>query len=622
MTTSGGNGGDGRFVVFTNSSSPQQLDLGALIRSLPQVTNKVQGFGGGKIQLHPGVYFTGTNGLFVGNPFDLELCGSAYGQTAIVFTNMNGTTPGLCLASTNGNCLSVYIHDLYLCTTTDTTNAILSITNTARDHLARLVICPWTLATNANGEAGGRFGASTNNIGLNIASLNGQQTILEDISLTGLWVGAAIGVDHLRILGYLGLEVCGGGGVSAAWGTNIYCVGGGLFLNGNFNDDVISGIHSYSTPISIVNNVSAAPLGQLLVIGGDTQEEGYYRSLTATTNGPPIVFLFHHHFGGGRGHDGTLAFDGSSWSILDRSPVNVVDLYQDGIGTKASIHFGVGGQDFMVLGDYTGRGNAGIVLAADVIAKKSLSISNLVTLTNFDFYNITISASTNAGVNGNYTYARTNSKPPYVVLTNGYSANVIVMPSPSYGTPVLQSANDIGVDARSRYYPTLNDGTLASINGPWTVEDGVDAKVYGQAAILSYPVQIKDDTVSAPNFAGNGHGLTNFNIIATTDWSTVFGSALIITNKAYTNRSGHALSVQVPVKWHHVPGHKSELVLNVDGAKVSHAGFDDGGSVSGKHIFMDGNVSGFVPVNAVVLFDGSNLDQFTIDGVPQITIWP
>jgi hypothetical protein len=551
----------------------------------------------------------------------LELCGSAFGQTAVVFTNMNGTTPGLCLVSTNDNCLSVYIHDLYICTTTDTTNAILSITNTARDHLARLVICPWSFATNANGEAGGRFGSSTNTIGLNIASLNGQQTILEDISLAGLWVGAAIGVDHLRISDYFGLEVCGVGH-SSAWGTNIYSVGGGLVLNGNINDDVICGLHSYSTGISIVNNVNATPLSQLLFVGGDTQEEGPYRSVTAFTNAPPLVFLFHHHFGGGRGHDGTLSFNGSSWSILDQSPPNVVDLYQDGIGGKASIHFGVGGRDFMVMGDYSGRGNTGIVLAADVIAKKNLSISNLVTSTNFDFYNITISGSTNAGVNGNYTYACTNSKPPYVVLTNGYSVNGIVLLSPSYGSPVLQATNDIGVDDGLRYYPALNDGTLASMNGPWTDDGGLDKNVFGRAAILSYPVQIKDDTVSAPNFVGNAHGLTSFNITTTTNWSTVFGSALVVTNKAYTNHHGHSLAIQVPVKWLQVPGHKSELVLNVNGAKVSHAGFDDGGSALKKRVVMDGNVSAFVPTDAIVLFSGDNLDQFTVDGVPQITIWP
>ncbi|MGA2787892.1 MAG: hypothetical protein ABSF60_10225, partial [Verrucomicrobiota bacterium] len=72
-----------RLVVFTNTSSPQSLDLGALIRALPQVTNKAQGFGGGEIRLGPGTYFTGTNALAVNTPFDLELGGAGMKLTAL-----------------------------------------------------------------------------------------------------------------------------------------------------------------------------------------------------------------------------------------------------------------------------------------------------------------------------------------------------------------------------------------------------------------------------------------------------------------------------------------------------------------------------------------------------------
>jgi hypothetical protein len=358
-------------AVFTNTTSPQNIDLGALIHSLPQVPNNAAGFGGGKIQLGPGTYFTSTTAFSATSPFMLELCGSAFGQTAIVFTNMTGGTSGLSLetrAGSHDNYLSVYIHDLYLCTTADNTSAILSITNTARDTLQRLVFCPWAYATNAYGNAGGNYGRTANQIGLLIQSTLGEETILDDVGLAGLWVGAAIGADHLRVHGYLGIENCGAnysvGGSSAAWGVNVYSVGGGLFLNSSLEDVMIEGMHSFNTMYPIIDNEPASTLGwisgQILILGGDNTEFGQYRSLVVYTNGIPLVYLFNHKFlGGGHAEDGILQFNGSSWSVINQSPPNIIEIYQDGLGNDISEHFAIGGNDVMVISDnaVTAEGN-------------------------------------------------------------------------------------------------------------------------------------------------------------------------------------------------------------------------------------------------------------------------
>ncbi len=499
-----------RVAVFTNTASPQNLDLGALIRSLPKVPNKAAGFGGGKIQLSPGAYFTTTNGFSVSTPFMLEIAGSAYGQTAIVFTNWDGRTPCLSLVSiytTDGrNSLSTYIHDLYLCATTDKTNSILSITNTARDHLARLVICPWSFATNANGEAGGDYGRSTNTIGLNISSIDGQQTILEDVSLAGLWVGAAIGADHLRIHGYLGIENCGGGVPSTTWGTSIYSVGGGVFLNYGINDNVIEGLHSYDTLYPLIGNSSCG--SQTLVIGGDWGESYDIRSLSVCTNGSSFVFLFHKGRRNISDADRILRFNGSSWSIIDQSPPNVVSISQEGpIGESSSVYFAVGGKNLMTL-CRSSTGNMQVE-TPNLTVDDNLTISNLTSPPIFDYYNITLSGSIYSSVNGTYTFAYTNSDSGYCVLTNANgSTNGIVILDPTFGSIMLMPTNMIGsYDTPLAYWPAFNGGTaLSSMNGLWVDMNDNDNNVTGTAA-FSHLLQIKDGTVSAAGFTGNGSGL-------------------------------------------------------------------------------------------------------------------
>jgi lysophospholipase L1-like esterase len=513
--------------VFTNTASPQNLDLGALIRSLPIVPNKAAGFGGGKIQLSPGTYFTSTNGFQWSTPFMLEIAGSAYGQTAIVFTNWDGRTPCLSLASsytTDGrNCLSTYIHDLYLCATADKTNSILSITNTARDHLARLVICPWSFATNANGEAGGDYGRSTNTIGLNISSINGQQTVLEDVSLAGLQVGAAIGVDHLRIGGYLGLELDGGtfNARSAAWGTNIYCIGGGLFLNAGINDDVIEGVHSYNCQYPLVKNSDGR---QFLIIGGDWSESAA-RSLTVIPNGSdaePFIFLFQKGMDNANG-DKILQFNGTDWVVIDRAPPNIIDIHQTGTGPDVALKLATGGMDLLTL------------QSSNVIIN-SLTLSNLTSPPVFDYNHITISGSTNTGVNGVYVFGYTNSAEGYYVLVNtNESGYGIVIDDPLFGGIILESTNLIGLCEGLIFYPSSFGGGPAAMNGPWTDYFDLDNNVSGRAD-AAFLFQITGGTVWATNFVGNGYGLTGLqanSIVGTlTNNTTGIASALSQTNFA------------------------------------------------------------------------------------------
>jgi hypothetical protein len=517
-----------RVQIFTNTANPQKLDLGALIRALPKVSNQSAGFGGGKIQLLPGTYFTSTNGFSVNTPFMLEIAGSAYGQTAIVFTNWDGRTPCLSLASSSRNCLSTYIHDLYLCATTDKTNSILSITNTARDYLARLVICPWAFATNADGEAGGDYGRATNTIGLNISSINGQQTILEDISLAGLWVGAAIGVDHLRVHGYLGIENCGGGTSAAAWGTSIYSVGGGVVLNHGMNDNVIEGLHSYGTLYPLIGNANGG--SQTLVIGGDWGESYNVRSLSVFTNGSFFVFLFHHALRDESDADRILQFNGSSWSVIDQPPPNVVSISQKGpAGGSPSVNFAVGGRNLLAL-----RRNAAgnlQVEASNLTVDDNLTVSDLTSPPVFDYYNITISNSIYSSVNGTYTYAYTNSDSGYCVLTNANgSTNGIVILDPAFGLILLEPTNMIGSpDTPLAYWPASESGTtLSSMNGPWVDLNDIDNNVIGMAA-ASRSLQIKDGTVSAVDFIGNGSGLTNLqagNLVGPVATATTAATAL------------------------------------------------------------------------------------------------
>ncbi len=353
-----------QMMRFDPGTNVFYINLGAEIASLYLDTNAAA-FGGGKLQLNAGTYFTGTNAFFtdVSSPFMPEICGAGAGRTVIVFTNWNGTCPAWTLGSLRANPLSVYIHDLRICTTNDCTNSILKIYNTAVDHLERLVFTPWPATLSDPGEPIAGTHLFVNAIGLEIDSTSGEGTSLKDLYFGGMHIGAIIGADHPRIEGYIGFEDCGGADwpscISAAWGTNLYSVGACMYINSAFNDAVVFGTHSARSQNGIIRN--SATVANILFIGGDSQETGGFRFLTtdAYTNASsgPLISMYKSKFNdvNATPNDGTLYFTGTRWTNRPTAPPNLLSVDV----RRNSFVWSIGGHEVLTLSSTNITGNGG-----------------------------------------------------------------------------------------------------------------------------------------------------------------------------------------------------------------------------------------------------------------------
>lgn len=427
-----------RSFLFTNWTAPRSLNLQAMLDALPRVSDQSNYAGGGKIEIPAGVYFVGTNFLNVTKPFKLELSGSGAGVTALVITNGSGETPGFNFFCTNGNQLSLYIHDLFLCTLTDVTNAILGIHGVAQAQLNRLTFAPWSFLLAANGEVGGHWSsANTNTIGLWLDNGNGQGITSSDLNFIGMHIGLVENCDHYRNYGYMGIEVCGQDTVVAqpfllqnSWPTNLIlstpwgttptmplAIGCGIMIPWNmFQDSTIEGVHTFNTSIEVINaDRDDSQYDSKIFHGGVWSEGAAFRSLTLYTNSGPLIFEDTFPFHGNNIPDYLLSFGSNGWTYITTPPPNVIGMSHRGIGTNTMWQLSVGGtivstwtQSGQSVSSITGPGTLRSALATNTTGVL-LTNSVLFVGTNYDALGAAQAATNSIGIaSGLAAFAPTN----------------------------------------------------------------------------------------------------------------------------------------------------------------------------------------------------------------------
>lgn len=393
-------------VVFTNTAEIHNIDLMAMLNSLPHSTSRMIP-GGGTIELGSGVFYTSANS-FYSNSVGVDtvtLRGKGVVSTALVITNAGE----LLRTVGNNNNIGLILDGILLAATTDSTNALVHLQNGNRVRITDTTFHYWPAATkNAGfglevGFLGGDSPNATNLGGLWIEYGSGEQISLYDCNFDALKWGIYGMWDHLNLyhvfFEMIGVQIGENGIVPRGtdWPkTDLRSLGGSITAVSGFQDNLFLSTHFFACAWPFVNGLSGRPHGQFNTVFEGGQIEGIdgHLMLSVPDAGGRVIFRDMDYFNA-RPEMQVITNSPSGWVASSGTISNVFEFSTR--GGRDYVMKVAGHENLRLKNDGSVRGNFLLTNiptnALDATAYSAMVNKGQNTF-NFDFANEVISAPT------------------------------------------------------------------------------------------------------------------------------------------------------------------------------------------------------------------------------------